>query len=99
MSPPAPQPAAAAGVNAPSEPALDETLLGVIGILHAARLQSNIAGWLRAGALLLLSEPEQQQQHGTMWCEDPALVHAWACRGREAMEELQLEVEHGVVGP
>ncbi|KAH9956750.1 hypothetical protein BJV74DRAFT_984449 [Russula compacta] len=98
MSPPAPQPAAT-GVNPPSELAMDETLLGVIGILHAARLQSNIAAWLRAGALLLLSEPEQQQQHGAMWCEDPSLVHAWACRGREAMEELQLEVEHGVVGP
>jgi hypothetical protein len=31
---------------------IDETLLAVIGILHDARLQSSVAGWLRAGALL-----------------------------------------------
>jgi hypothetical protein len=67
----------------------DETLLAVVGILHAARLQSSIAGWVRAGALL--------SGRGEVWCDDPALVHAWALRGREAMQELQLDVEHGVI--
>jgi hypothetical protein len=61
-------------------PALDETLLAVIGILHAVQLQSSIAGWMRAGALL--------SECGMVWCDDPALVHTWAQRGREAMREL-----------
>jgi hypothetical protein len=42
-----------------------------------------------AGALL--------SERGTVWCDDPALVHTWSQRGREAMRELQLEVEHGVI--
>ena len=69
---------------------LDETLLAVIGILHAARLQSSIAGWLRAGAL------RPQSERGAEWFDDPALVGEWARRGREAMRELGLVVEHGV---
>jgi hypothetical protein len=84
---------------------LDETLLAVIGILHAARLQSSIAGWLRAGALFL--PPSERSGGGggdggsggsdaKPWFDDPALVRAWASRGREAMQELDLKVEHGV---
>jgi hypothetical protein len=42
----------------------------------AARLQSSIAGWMRAGALL--------SERGKVWCGDPALVHKWALHGREA---------------
>ena len=61
----------------------------MIGILHAARLQSSIAGWIRAGPLL--------SERGEVWCDDPASMHAWALRGREAMHELQLDVEHGVI--
>lgn len=72
---------------------LDETLLAVIGILHAARLQSSIAGWLRAGALL---QPRPQSERGVEWFDDPALMREWARRGREAMRELGLVVEHGV---
>ncbi|KAH9010217.1 hypothetical protein EDB84DRAFT_1280001 [Lactarius hengduanensis] len=72
---------------------LDETLLAVIGILHAARLQSNVAGWLRAGALI---QPCPSLEGGAEWFDDPALMHHWARRGREAMHELGLMVEHGV---
>jgi hypothetical protein len=72
------------------EESFDETLLAVIGILHAARLQSSIAGWLRAGALLL------SERGGSVWFEDTALVREWARRGREAMRELGLEVQHGI---
>jgi hypothetical protein len=72
------------------EPALDETLLGVVGILHAARLQSSIAGWMHDGAL-------RSGGCSEVWCDDPALVHTWALRGRDAMQELGLEVEHGIV--
>ena len=78
-----------------AETPLDETLLAVIGILHAARLQSSVAGWLRAGALLR-SQPRQQQHTPTEWFDDPALMNEWACRGREAMSELGLPTEHGV---
>lgn len=72
---------------------LDETLLAVIGILHAARLQSNVAGWLRAGALI---QPRPSLEGGAEWFDYPALMHHWARRGREAMHELGLVVEHGV---
>ncbi|KAH9013649.1 hypothetical protein EDB83DRAFT_2299667 [Lactarius deliciosus] len=72
---------------------LDETLLAVIGILHAARLQSNVAGWLRAGALI---QPRPSLKGGAEWFDHPVLMHHWARRGREAMHELGLEVEHGV---
>jgi hypothetical protein len=72
---------------------IDETLLAVIGILHDARLQSSVAGWLRAGALLR-SQPEHSRS--AEWFDDPALMSEWACRGREAMRELGLEIEHGV---
>ncbi|KAH9035185.1 hypothetical protein EDB85DRAFT_2073481 [Lactarius pseudohatsudake] len=72
---------------------LDETLLAVIGILHAARLQSNVAGWLRAGALI---QARPSLEGGAEWFDDPALMHHWARRGREAMHELGLVVEHGV---
>jgi len=72
---------------------LDETLLAVIGILHAARLQSSIAGWLRAG-VLFRSKPREDSS--AQWFDDPALVHDWARRGREAMRELGLPIEHGV---
>jgi hypothetical protein len=112
--------AAAADGGASPAPApaavLDETLLAVIGILHAARLQCSIAGWLRARALFHppppppLSEPRRAAAAGVMgdgggggggnaartWCDDPVLVRAWASRGREAMHELGLKVEHGV---
>ena len=82
----------------------DETLLAVIGILHAARLQYSIAGWLRAGALLSpppLSDSERAGAVGDdaktrTWCDDPVLVRAWASLGREAMGELGLKVEHGI---
>ena len=73
----------------PSGP--DETLLAVIGILHAARMQSSIAGWLRAGGL-----QSPSSERGAAWYEDPASVRTWARRGREAMQELRLQVEHGV---
>ncbi|KAH9985226.1 hypothetical protein BJV77DRAFT_965676 [Russula vinacea] len=81
---------------------LDETLLAVIGILHAARLQSSIAAWLRAGALFLpLSErgdggSGNEGDDTKVWFDDPVLVRAWASRGREAMQELDLKVEHGI---
>ncbi|KAH9059658.1 hypothetical protein EDB87DRAFT_1684509 [Lactarius vividus] len=75
------------------EEGLDETLLAVIGILHAARLQSNIAGWLRASALI---QPRPSLGGGAEWFDYPALMHQWALRGREAMHELGLVVEHGV---
>jgi hypothetical protein len=81
----------------------DETLLAVIGVLHAARLQCSIAGWLRAGALSCpprFSDSERASVVGDAkigtWCDDPVLVRAWASRGREAMHELGLKVEHGV---
>ncbi|KAI9507410.1 hypothetical protein F5148DRAFT_1285244 [Russula earlei] len=82
------QPATDSADTPAKAPVLDETLLAVIGILHAARLQSSIAGWLYAGALL--------QENGVAWYEDAALVRLWARRGREAMQELHLTVEHGV---
>jgi hypothetical protein len=44
---------------------------------------------MRAGALL--------SERGAVWSDDPALVDTWAQRGREAVRELQLEVEHGVI--
>ena len=79
---------------------IDETLLAVIGILHAARLQSSVAGWLRAGALLQpRSQPQTRRPHserGVEWFDDPELVREWAQSGREAMRELGLVVEHGV---
>ena len=79
---------------------LDETLLAVIGILHAARMQSSVAGWLRAGALIQpRSQPRPQRPHserGVEWFDDPVLVREWAQSGREAMRELGLVVEHGV---
>jgi len=100
-----PPPPAGAGV-------FDETLLAVVGILHAARLQCSIAGWLRAGALLHppppplpFSESERAATTtGVMadgdaaktWCDDPVLVRAWASRGREAVHELGLKVDHGI---
>ena len=76
-------------VSATAPTSFDETLLAVIGILHASRLQSSIAGWIRAGTLL--------SERGEVWCDDPASMHAWALRGREALHELQLDVEHGVI--
>jgi hypothetical protein len=81
--------------------AFDETLLAVIGILHAARLESSVAGWLRADALFLLLDKRgggdgDGDGAAKAWCDDPVLVRAWASRGREAMHELHLEVEHGV---
>jgi hypothetical protein len=101
--------AAAAGGTSPAPaPAavFDETLLAVIGILHAARLQSSIAAWVRAGALLSPhpppSPPFSNERAGdaetvtVTWCYDPVLVREWAGRGREAMRELGLKVEHGI---
>ncbi|KAI0296740.1 hypothetical protein B0F90DRAFT_1636021 [Multifurca ochricompacta] len=80
---------------------LDNTLLAVIGILHAVRLQSSIAGWLCAGALLSSSSSSSSssQREGdsdVAWFEDPVLVSLWAKRGREAMHSLGLQVDHGV---
>jgi hypothetical protein len=78
---------------------LDETLLAVIGVLHAARLQSSVAGWLRAGALI---QPRRSQsrrpqlERGEEWFDHPELVRQWAQSGREAMRELGLVIEHGV---
>lgn len=74
----------------------------MIGILHAARLQSSIAAWLRAGALFLPLSERGDDGSGNegddtkVWFDDPVLVRAWASRGREAMQELDLKVEHGV---
>jgi hypothetical protein len=79
-----------------AEATLDETLLAVIGILHAARLQSSVAGWLRASALFQPLSEHGDDDGTKAWCDDPVLVHAWASRGREAMHELDLKVEHGV---
>ena len=91
-----------ASPSPPPAGVFDETLLAVIGILHAARLQCSIAGWLRAGALFHPAppfsepEPERAGDAAKTWCDDPVLVRAWAGRGREAMHELGLKVEHGV---
>lgn len=96
---------AAAADGASPAAAFDETLLAVIGILHAARLQCSIAGWLRAGALFSPPPPFSERATSSVmgasgdaktWCDDPVLVRAWASRGREAMHELGLKVEHGV---
>ena len=91
---------AAFAADGASPGAFDETLLAVIGILHAARLQSSIAGWLRAGALSfpLSSERSSTSVMGDAktWCDDPVLVRAWASCGREAMHDLGLNVEHGI---
>lgn len=84
--------------TAEGDPAtFDETLLAVIGILHAARLESSVAGWLRAGALFQpLSEGGSGYGEAKVWFDDPGLVRAWASRGRAAMHELHLKVEHGI---
>jgi hypothetical protein len=95
---------AAAADGASPAAVFDETLLAVIGILHAARLQCNVAGWLRAGALFSPPPFSERATSSVMgasgdaktWCDDPVLVRAWASRGREAMHELGLKVEHGV---
>lgn len=90
---------AAISADGASPAVFDETLLAVIGILHAARLQSSIAGWLRAGALFSPPSSERASVMGVndkVWCNDPVLVRAWASRGREAMRELGLKVEHGI---
>ncbi len=96
------QVAAAAAANDVSA-TYDETLLAVIGVLHAARLQSSIAGWLRASALFLPPSSGCARGDGDdldamtrTWCDDPVLVHAWASGGREAMRELGLKVDHGI---
>ena len=78
-------------------PVVDETLLAVIGILHAARVQSSVAGWLRAGALVACGrEGGEKREQGAVWFEDAALVRQWARRGRQAMWALGLDVQHGV---
>ena len=84
--------------TAEGDPAtFDETLLAVIGILHAARLESSVAGWLRAGALFQpLSEGGSGDGEAKVWFDDPGLMRAWASRGRAAMHELHLKVEHGI---
>ncbi|THH15462.1 hypothetical protein EW146_g5025 [Bondarzewia mesenterica] len=38
-------------IASPEAAQFDETLLAVVGMLHAARLQSNVAAWIRGGAL------------------------------------------------
>jgi hypothetical protein len=94
--------ATAADGTSPAAAVLDETLLAVIGVLHAARLQSSVAGWLRAGALLYPPFSERASVvgdgggDGETWCHDPVLVREWASRGREAMHELGLKIEHGI---
>jgi len=90
--------AATAADDASPAAVFDETLLAVIGILHAARLQCSIAGWLRAGALFLPPASVTGDGGGDAktWFDDPVLVRAWASRGREAMHELGLKVEHGI---
>lgn len=47
---------------------------------------------MRAGGLL--------SGRDAVWYDDLDLVRMWALRGREAMRDLRLEIEHGVVpGP
>ncbi|KAI0259579.1 hypothetical protein BC834DRAFT_974132 [Gloeopeniophorella convolvens] len=72
---------------------VDETLLRVVGVLHAARAQSNVAGWLRAGAL---GGADVDADGGAEWFEDAAAARRWADAGRAALRELGLDVEHGV---
>ena len=56
----------------------DEMLLAFIGILYAARLQSSIAGWVRAGVRL---QSWPQLERGAERFDDPVLMHEWACHG------------------
>jgi len=65
-------------------PMLNEMLLTIIGILHAAQLQDNITGWMCAGAL--------QTECRTMWswCNDSALVHTWVQSRHDGMQELSV---------
>lgn len=42
---------AAVDTDMSTRPKVDETILAVIGILHAARRQDNVAGWVYAGGL------------------------------------------------
>lgn len=67
----------------------DETLLAVIGILEAAKLQSNVAAWIRAGHLNDLKAASGADE--LPWFSDKETVARWALKGKAALQMIGLE--------
>ncbi|KDR71857.1 hypothetical protein GALMADRAFT_33842, partial [Galerina marginata CBS 339.88] len=92
-----------APVEAPIQ--YDPTLLAVIGILDHLKHEENVASWMHSGGLLhaptsassssstpTLDHTNKQK----LWFEHPTVLAYWASRGREALQQLELEVTSGV---
>ena len=80
----------------------DETLLAIIGILEALKTQTNVSYWLREGGLGLAS-PEYPAETvagsgPVFWFHDADVVQGWVDRGRQTLEELDIELEPGISG-
>ncbi|KAI0034821.1 hypothetical protein K488DRAFT_44651 [Vararia minispora EC-137] len=99
---------AAEGATGPAEAQMDPTLLAVVGVLHTLRIQTNVAGWVRAGGLWgPRGEAKNSGEGGEgagnehaggklLWFEVPETLRYWVGEGRRALEELGIAVEHGL---
>ena len=93
---------------------MDPTLLAVVGVLHALKGESNVAGWIRSGGLwpsglhkgpgnaadgdeaAAAVEGEKDTIAAKMWFEDENTFAFWERKGRAAMDELGIDVAHGL---
>lgn len=86
---------------------MDETLLGVIGILEELRKVDNVPAFVRrnklqlqtAEAEVLEAVVEDLPSHPsfTHWYEEPDVLQKWTQKGREALARKGISVEHGIV--
>ncbi|KAL0570641.1 hypothetical protein V5O48_011322 [Marasmius crinis-equi] len=91
---------------APPQPLgrFDETLLAIIGVLEALKHQNNVSAWIRGGGLLTKGvemknvDESLTESPNPLWFDDTEVADAWAAKGKGALEELSIELVHGVHG-
>ncbi|KAI5897607.1 uncharacterized protein SCHCODRAFT_02609778 [Schizophyllum commune H4-8] len=97
----------AAGTTDPRAPAgVDAALLAVVGIIYKLKEVEDVAEWFKEGHVartdgLKAGESESSVQgnidHGQgMWFHDAGVVRAWVQEGIRVLDELGIEIVHGI---
>ncbi|KAF8624593.1 hypothetical protein AX17_007086 [Amanita inopinata Kibby_2008] len=75
----------------------DMTLLALVGILEALKMESNVAKWMKDGGTLSSDiQPHPDGQDCKVWFEDDTNVKHWVDRGLKTLSRLGISADAGI---
>jgi len=75
----------------------DQTLLAVVGIIDAVRVQRNVSNWIRSGGLQFMDSIDCDIRE--VWFRNSEFVECWKTRGIQVLRDLAIDVLEGPKRP